>query len=197
MAECMNGSFEEFPNVDSHLEKAEEEERSAKVRWVRVANSTEHVMHIKKFTDRAWRQRVQGYKVNLGVTLPIPGIEINPTIGVEQPSVPLVHNKNGSDDANPATDDLAAKTCDKIMINADSDENSKLITIELTKDGECAPFWNTTVKNKHGIIIIHDPDNAEKLSVIPAFGQFKQSNRWKPHPGCKNKNLKRSYDPSQ
>ena len=55
------------------------------------------------------------------------------SVQVEQPSVPLVHNKNGVDDANPATDDLAAKTCDKIMINADSDENSKLITIELTK----------------------------------------------------------------
>ena len=33
------------------------------------------------------------------------------------------------------------------------------------QEGEHEFFWQTTVKKKHGVIVIEDPDDASKLSV--------------------------------
>ena len=34
-----------------------------------------------------------------------------------------------------------------------------------SQEGEPEFFWQTTVKKKHGVIVIEDPDDASKLSV--------------------------------
>ena len=49
------------------------------------------------------------------------------------PSVPLTHNKQTSEDPDPSVSDLAAFTCEKMVANADTDEKSQLVALELTK----------------------------------------------------------------
>eukprot|EP00092_Neocalanus_flemingeri_P000140 GFUD01000147.1.p1 GENE.GFUD01000147.1~~GFUD01000147.1.p1 ORF type:complete len:199 (+),score=37.94 GFUD01000147.1:61-657(+) len=188
--------FEDYPNVDNHLDE-DDRTKSATIRWVRVANSTDQALKVKKFIDVAKRQEVQGYQMGAQVAIPIPGLPIDIGAKVKRPSVPLVHNKNSDKDADPTTDDLGPYTCEKILVNGDTDENSKLITLQISKEGDTEPFWNKSVKHKHGVIIIPDPSNTGKLTVIPAAGQFMQSNRWKPHPGCKDPRLSKTYDPKK
>jgi len=65
-----------------------------------------------------------------------------------------------------------------------------------SQEGEPEFFWQTTVKKKHGVIVIEDPDDASKLSVIPAEGQFLESSRWMPSKDIKHPRRKRTYDPA-
>ena len=52
--------FEDYPNVDEHNDNEATDERSAIIRWVQVANSTEHRMKVRNFIERAKRQDAQG-----------------------------------------------------------------------------------------------------------------------------------------
>lgn len=51
---------DDFLNIDADEDSEDEETRAAKSLWVRVANSTEYVMEVETFTNRAQRQEVQG-----------------------------------------------------------------------------------------------------------------------------------------
>jgi len=198
--------LEEFLNVDADEDSGDEETKDAKALWVRVANSTSYAMEVETFIYRAQRQEVQGVTVEASLKLkPIPGVEITPSTKVERPRVPLVHNTPGPGGPDPTVNPLPGYVCDQFWGNADTDENSELMTLRITKmdaggpqfPGKDGPARSLTItkKHKHGVIIINDPDKADQLLVIPAAGQFFLNNPWKPHPDCRNPNFRKNYDP--
>merc|ERR1712013_188779 len=72
--------------------------------------------------------------------------------------------------------------------------NSKLINIRFTKNGETNTCWTMDLKHKHGVIIV---EAEGEIQFIPAAGQFFSANKWKPHPDCKNPTFPKSFDPSK
>jgi len=190
MADQYNVGDYPHPNTDAHLEL--EQEKAAKMVWVGVANSTEHTLTINWSVTGARRTAVPKKLFKFGLELPVPVLgDINPQLEHESGETPLVL----TGDSSTGTRSHAQKGYDKVLGNADTDENSKLVHLDFYKDGETKCFWQTAVAKGHGVIVIEDPDDPTKLSVIPAAGQSLDSRRWKPHKNLKNPKKKITYVP--
>jgi len=177
-----------FPNEDANIEPGEE--KAGTLVWVGVANSTTHKLNIKWSVTGNRRKTIPKIMFNFALGVSIPGVcDIGPKFGYEKGEVSL----ELSGDSSTGTTDQSPKVYEKVLGNADTD--GKLVHLEFYKDGEAEWFWQTAVENKHGVIVIEDPDDPSKLSVIPAAGQFINSKCWKPHKRVRHPMMKKTYDP--
>jgi len=179
-----------FPNEDANIEPGAE--KAATLVWVGVANSTKHKLKINWSVTGARRKTIPKILFNFTLGVSIPGVgDFGPKFVYERGEVSLEQ----TGDSSSGTKVQSPCIYEKLKGNADTDEKSKLVHLEFYKDGETEWFWQTAVEKKHGVIVIEDPDDSSKLSVIPAAGQFIDSKCWKPQSKVRHPKMKKTYDP--
>eukprot|EP00092_Neocalanus_flemingeri_P031060 GFUD01033740.1.p1 GENE.GFUD01033740.1~~GFUD01033740.1.p1 ORF type:complete len:210 (+),score=40.11 GFUD01033740.1:43-672(+) len=165
-----------FKNVESDSED-EDPTKAFKTIWIGIANSTDQNLKVATWTHCSIPDSTSDLKLGAGLGMELSGAA-SANFKMEKKSRELKQDGSGEP---RETEDLGSYDYRKFVINSDTHNASKIITVHILKadaTGNNERFWTINLEHRHGLIVV---EQEGQLKVVRANGQYWADDRWKPH----------------
>eukprot|EP00092_Neocalanus_flemingeri_P048728 GFUD01055720.1.p1 GENE.GFUD01055720.1~~GFUD01055720.1.p1 ORF type:complete len:192 (-),score=47.27 GFUD01055720.1:453-1028(-) len=180
-----------FRNANSDSEDEDEDPTKAfKTIWVGIANSTSQNLKVATWTHCSVPDTTSDFKLGAGLGVELTGAPVH--FEFEKKARKLKQENSGGP-SEPK--DLAAFDWGKFVVNSDTHNASKIITVYIMKANatdNAERFWTIDIEHKHGVIVVEQDG---QMKVVRANGQYWDSDRWKPHKSYKDPSFPKTFDP--
>eukprot|EP00092_Neocalanus_flemingeri_P004043 GFUD01004352.1.p1 GENE.GFUD01004352.1~~GFUD01004352.1.p1 ORF type:complete len:191 (+),score=41.98 GFUD01004352.1:28-600(+) len=179
-----------FKNVESDSED-EDPTKAFKTIWIGIANSTDQNLKVATWTHCSIPDSTSDFKLGAGLGMELSGAP-SAHFKMEKKSRELKQDGSGEP---RETEDLGSYDYRKFVINSDTHNASKIITVHILKadaTGNTERFWTINLEHRHGLIVV---EQEGQLKVVRANGQYWADDRWKPHRSYKDPSFPKTFDP--